>query len=214
MATASETGKGLAWERVGLVVLAAGGSTRMGRPKALVPLAELPLLEHVLESPAVRRLGDVVVVLGHHAEAIRPIVHRCRCRAVVNPEPDRGRTGSIQAGLAALGPEILAALLQPVDCPLILPATWQALLDALGNAEVAIPSHCGEHGHPPLVSRTLFARVAAAGPDEPLRDILRGPGVRRRFVEVPDAGVLMNVDRPEDLAPLEDLYASRCSGEC
>jgi molybdenum cofactor cytidylyltransferase len=211
MGTSDKASGTLLLDHVGLLVLAAGASTRMGCPKALAPLAGLPLLEHVLAPALLRRFGAVVVVLGHHADAIRPIAERCRFRHVTNPDPDRGRTGSIQTGLAALGPEIRAAFVQPVDCPLILSRTYLELLDALGPADVAIPSHYGEHGHPPLVARAVFSRILAAAPDEPLRDIFQSPGIRRQFVEVHDSGVLMNVDRPEDLPVLEDLYASRRS---
>jgi molybdenum cofactor cytidylyltransferase len=209
MDVSDEAPGGLLLGQVGLVVLAAGASARMGCPKALAPLAGLPLLEHVLGAPLVRRFGAAVVVLGHQADAIRPIAERCRCRHVTNPDPDRGRTGSLQAGLAALAPEIRAAFVQPVDCPLVLARTYLRLLDALGTADVAIPSWRGEHGHPPLVARAVFPRIFAAAPDEPLREILRSPGIRRQIVEVDDRGVLMNVDRPEDLPRLEDLYASR-----
>lgn len=209
MTSPSGASSGLALEQIALVVLAAGRSTRLGSPKALLALDGRPLLEHLLAAPLLRRLGDVVVVLGHHAEAIRPIVERSTFRHLLNPDPDRGRTNSIQTGLAALGPEIQAVFLQPVDCPLVLPETYLALIEAIGSAEVVIPSLHGEHGHPPLFSRALFALILAAGPDEPLRDVFQSSGVRRRFVEVHDAGVLVNVNHPEDLQELEDLYAAR-----
>ena len=209
----NETRETVQVDRVALVVLAAGRSSRMGYPKPLVPLAGLPLLEHVLGTPLVRHFGDVVVVLGHCADAIRPIVARCRYRHILNPQPELGRTTSIQAGLAALGPDILAAFIQPVDCPLILPRTYEALIASIESADVAIPSYYGEHGHPPLLSRSIFPRILAADGNEPLCDILRCPTVCRRFVEVHDIGVLMNINHPEDLPGLEDLYASRCSGE-
>jgi molybdenum cofactor cytidylyltransferase len=184
---------------VAVVILAAGNSTRMGSCKALIPLAGRPLIEHVLSSAFVRRLGEAIVVLGHEAEQIRPVAERFRCRCVLNPDPDRGRTGSVQAGLAVLGPEILAAFIQPVDCPLIREETYLALIDALGHAQVAIPCHQGAHGHPPLMSRAVFPRILAAGPEELLRDLLHSSAIQRAFVEVNDAGVLLNLNRPEDI---------------
>jgi CTP:molybdopterin cytidylyltransferase MocA len=196
-------------DRIALIVLAAGRSTRMGAPKALVELDGRPLLEHLLSPSLLRKFGDVVVVLGHHAEALRPVVERSGHRHVVNTDPDRGRTGSVQAGLAALRGTVDAAFVQPVDCPLVAAETYAALLEVLPSVDVVIPSCQGRHGHPPLISAGLFPRILAAGPDEPLRDILLESGVRRRYVEVNDPGVLLNVDRPEDLDQLAELYNAR-----
>ena len=196
------------FDRLALVVLAAGQSSRMGRPKALIELDGRTLLEHMLTRPVLDALGDVVVVLGHHADALRPIVERCNRRHVLNDEPDRGRTGSIQCGLQALRPDIEGVFLQPVDCPLVMPDTFHTLAGHLGEADVVIPTHHGQGGHPPLFAARLFEAIAAAGPDQPLRDILSAPDVSRGTIELDDPGVLLNVDRPEDLAALHELYAA------
>jgi len=207
-----------------LVVLAAGRSTRMGTPKALVQFEGRPLLEHLLAPALIREFGDVVVVLGHHADALRPIVDRLGYRHVMNPDPDRGRTGSVQAGLRALRPAVRAVFVQGVDCPLILPGTYLALAAAIGSADVVIPSYRGNHGHPPLISAAMIPRILAAGPDESLRDLLQAGGTGStsslrvgtaptcRFVEVDDPGALVNIDRPEDLPLLAALVAGRRRG--
>jgi CTP:molybdopterin cytidylyltransferase MocA len=181
----------------------------MGASKALVPLEGRPLLEHLLAAPLLREFGAVVVVLGHDAAAVIPVVNRCGYPHVVNPDPDRGRTGSVQVGLEALRPAIRAVFVQPVDCPLVLPETYLALAGGIGPADVAIPRYGGRGGHPPLVSAQLMPRVLAAGADEPLRNLLEAPGVRRRLVDVDDPGVLANVDRPEELEALVALYHAR-----
>jgi molybdenum cofactor cytidylyltransferase len=108
----------------------------------------------------------------------------------------------VRAGVGAI-------FVQPVDCPIILPETYLALAELIPSFDVVIPSYRGRHGHPPLISSSVFPRIAAAAPDEPLRDVLRAQGIRRRYVEVDDPGVLVNVDRPEDLKELADLYAAR-----
>jgi CTP:molybdopterin cytidylyltransferase MocA len=177
----------------------------MGSAKALAELHGRPLLEHLLAAAIVGEFGDVVVVLGHHAGALRPVVERLGHRHAVNPNPDRGRTGSVQVGLDAVRGGIEAVFLQPVDCPIILAETYRALAKSIASFDVAIPSVGGKHGHPPLVASSVVPRIMAAGPDEPLRDVLRSAGVRRRYVEVRDPGVLVNVDRPEDLSRLAAL---------
>lgn len=181
----------------------------MGTPKALVELEGRPLLEHLLAPRLLRQFADVVVVLGHHAEPLRPIVNAHGYRYTMNLDPDRGRMSSVQTGLRALGTGVRAAFLQPVDCPLVLPATYQALASALGTAEVAIPVHEGKHGHPPLFSTALVPRIMDAGPDQPLCEILQAPDVHRVFVEVDDQGILLNVNEPRDLEQLKDICARR-----
>ena len=121
---------------------------------------------------------------------------------------------------------------------MILPETYLALAAAIGPCEVVIPSYRGKHGHPPLFSAALIPEILAAGPDEPLRDLLQAgchgdvgchgdacvamnasdmptlrvgmapSGVRCRVVEVDDPGVLVNIDRPEDLSSLAAAYAA------
>lgn len=181
----------------------------MGFPKALARLNGRPLLEHLLDPPLLRQLGDVLVVLGRHADALEPVVKEMGYRCVVNPRPDRGRTGSVQVGLNAIGPGIHAVFIQPVDCPIVAPETFMALAGAVGSAEVLVPSFGGRGGHPPLISRAMFRRILAVDPDEPLRNLFRDPGVRRRYLEVDDPGVLVNVDRPDDLRQLTELLAKR-----
>ncbi|MHC4401838.1 MAG: nucleotidyltransferase family protein [Planctomycetota bacterium] len=193
-----------------LVVLAAGRSTRMGVLKPLVEVDGRPLLEHLLAVPWLRRLGEVVVVLGHHADRVRPVVDRSAYRHVVNPDPDRGRTSSVQSGLAALRPGLRAVFVQPVDCPMVWPTTYGALAEAMSAADVAVPTHRGRHGHPPLVSARIVPAIQAADADEPLRRLLKAPGVGRVCVEVDDPGVLLNVDRPEDLEQLRSVYTAWC----
>jgi len=212
MAPSNDSSTGSPLASIALVVLAAGRSTRMGSPKPLLPLEGRPLLEHLLAASLVREFREVVVVLGHDAAAVLPVVDRCGCRHVVNPDPDRGRTSSVQVGLEALGGAVSAVFVQPVDCPLVLPETYLALAGAIGTTgavDVAIPQYRGHSGHPPLLSAALVPRVLAAGPDEPLRTLLEAPGVRRELVDVDDPGVLVNVDRPEDLPPLAELYRAR-----
>jgi molybdenum cofactor cytidylyltransferase len=192
----------LALHDIAILVLAAGQSTRMGSPKALIAHEGRPLIEHLLAPPLLREFGDVVVVLGHHADVVRIAVERCGYRHVVNPDPDRGRTGSVQAGLRVLGAAVRAVFIHPVDCPIIRPQTYVSLAAAIGPADVVIPC-CGEQrGHPPLLAARIIPRILAAAPDEPLRNLWQAPDIDCLFVAVDDQGVLLNIDRPEDLQTL------------
>jgi len=200
---------GLTLDRIALVVLAAGASTRMGSPKALVTFEGRALLEHLLSPHLLDRLADAVVVLGHHCDRVRPVAERIGCRWVLNPGPDRGRMTSIQVGLVAIPPHIDAVFLQGVDCPLVRLATYEQLAAQLGGADVAIPRYQGCDGHPSLFSTRLVPRIVDVPADESLRNVLYSGDVRRITVDVDDPGVLLNIDRPEDLDQLAVVWRRR-----
>ena len=114
---------------VSAIVLAAGESARMGRPKPLVPLSGRPLLSHVMSAVRGSRAGDVVVVLGHEAERVRREVPLDGARVVVNSRFAEGMSTSIRAGVNAVAPTSRAFLIVLGDEPLVTSATLDALID-------------------------------------------------------------------------------------
>jgi len=134
------------------VILAAGASRRMGRPKQLLPVGGRPLLEGVVAQACASRLDEVVVVLGAAAEAVRAGVAMGRARVVVNDDHAAGMSSSLRAGLAALGPEVDRAVVilgdQP-DVPASLLDELLALQERSGLPSAAL-SFDGLL-HPPVV---------------------------------------------------------------
>ncbi|MEX1363113.1 MAG: nucleotidyltransferase family protein [Nannocystaceae bacterium] len=188
------------------VVLAAGASTRMGRPKALLRWRGRPFVSHAIEQARWAGACPVVVVQG---AVPLPDDARPGARLVHNEAWAEGPLGSLQAGLRVLvdddgtGP---AALVLTVDRPHIAAATLRALADAFGRDPSAIwqPQHGDRRGHPILYPADLVAQVLALRATETPRDLLARPPVaaRRRSVAVDDPAVLDNLDRPEDLERL------------
>jgi len=180
------------------IVLAAGASSRMGSPKALLDVRGRPAVERVVAALRDGGAGEIVVVVGRHAGEIRAGADLRGVRVVDNPDWARGRTSSVQRGLAALPPGAEWALLALVDMPLVRPDTVRALLSARrGDADALVPVHDGRRGHPIALRRTLFAAIAALGPDAPLHDVIRA--ARRADVPVDDPGVLVDFDEPGDV---------------
>jgi nicotine blue oxidoreductase len=170
---------------IAAVVLAAGAATRFGGPKQAI------LLPYVLASVASADLDDVVVVLGAHDAEVEGV------RVVVAPDWASGPGASLRAGLAALGPEVEAAVVCLADGPLLSPeairrvaAAWRA-----GVADVVAASYGGVRGHPVCLGRAAWGGVPDAG----------GRALDAALVPCDDLGAPDDVDTAGDLDRLGPL---------
>jgi molybdenum cofactor cytidylyltransferase len=182
------------------LILAAGESRRMGRDKALLSYRGQSFLKTVLDGLVEAGIGQVTVVLGHHAEVIQRELNLACARVVVNREYTRGQTSSLQLGLASAAvdnPE--AIILCLVDHPAISREVIKKLKQEFEPARppVLIPTYKGERGHPVVISRTLFPELLSLHAEEPANTIIRKFRAGTRFVEVGDPGILLDVDDPE-----------------
>src|ERR1043165_7372108 len=110
-------------EMTSAIVLAAGASSRMGRPKALLRGGGRPAVEAVCATLAAGGAEDIVVVVGRHADEIRAGAELRGLRVVFNARGETGRTSSVQTGLAAVDADAEWALLALVDMPFVRPGT-------------------------------------------------------------------------------------------
>ena len=195
---------------VSAIVLAAGESARMGRPKPLVPLAGRPLLSHVLSSVRGSRVAEVVVVLGHEAERVRREVPLDGARVIVNPRFAEGMSTSIRAGVRAAAPASRAFLLVLGDEPLVASATLDALIDrwTVTGAKILIPTFHGTRGNPVLLDRSLAAEVEAIAGDQGCRAMFPDHADEIAEVAVEDPGVLIDVDTEEQVARVDAALES------
>lgn len=144
------------------ILLAAGESKRMGRPKALLPWRGGTLIEYLVAELLAAGVDDVVVVLGHDAEALRPHVP-AEARVVVNEAYREGRASSLRAGAAALpdsaGPIVVLGVDQPRPRSVV-----RRLLDAQARSgrSVTVPVSDGHRGHPAVLSSALLPELRAA----------------------------------------------------
>jgi molybdenum cofactor cytidylyltransferase len=184
------------------LVLAAGEGQRMGGNKALLDLGGTPALLRLLETARAAGVGQPIAVLGHEADRVRPLLDGLPVTPVVNPEPDRGQTSSVQAALAAVPATASGVLVWPVDLILVTVEDVAAIAGAARDhpqATVVLPSHGGRSGHPAFLRRSLFAAVLALPPEVPLHTLVRGERDRTYFVERPTDSVLRDVNRTTDL---------------
>jgi molybdenum cofactor cytidylyltransferase len=171
----------------------------MGRPKALLEYDGRTFLDRLvwLCGP---HCESIVVVVGHHAGAIRAAVALPpNARFAGNPDPDRGMLSSLQTGLAAL-PAGSDFLFTPVDLPAVAPATVARLCAAFHKSAppIVIPRHAGRRGHPVLCGGPLASEFLELPDDAQARDVIEAHAGDILYVEVDDAGVVTDIDHPED----------------
>jgi len=148
------------------VVLAAGTSSRLGRPKQLLELEGRPLVQHAVDAAADAGLDEVIVVLGHAAERIRAAVRLPNnVRAVLNPDYALGQSTSVASGLKACRPDAEAAAIMVADQPGLGSEVIAEVVRAFvkGEAPVVRATWGGTPGHPVVVARPTWERWLEAG---------------------------------------------------
>ncbi|MEX2247822.1 MAG: nucleotidyltransferase family protein [Dehalococcoidia bacterium] len=189
--------------RISAVILAAGESTRMGRPKALVAWGGVPLLRYHLDQlAAIDEIAEIIVVSGHAAEEVEALAAGApSARAVRNDAYRSGKVSSILAGVAAIDAGADALLLMAVDQP--RPAALvRALIAAYAasRAAIVLPAHEGRRGHPLVFDRALFGELREIREETlGVRALLDAHAGEARVVEWADASVLLDVNTPADL---------------
>lgn len=190
------------------LVLAAGASRRMGRPKQLLEVDGRPLLEGVVAHACASGLDDVLVVLGANADAVLSGVDLGRARTVINPNHAEGLSSSLLAGLAALGPEVDRAVVILGDQPAISAGLLNDLLDR--QTAAGLPAAALSFNgllHPPVVlARELWAGMSELRGDVGCRALIRAYPDRVAAVQVAaDTHHPIDVDTPEDYERLTEV---------
>ena len=182
------------------VVLAAGDSSRMGYPKALLPIGSHTFLSLVLETLGSACPGDVTVVIGRHADEIRSRTVNPNVRFVVNPRPELGQISSIQLALRSLEPDCAGCLLWPVDQPMVSVSLVRALIGMFRDSEawVVIPACRGKRGHPAIFRRELFQELLGWPEGQSPKELIRRHSAQTLLLPTEETAILEDVDTPED----------------
>jgi molybdenum cofactor cytidylyltransferase len=186
------------------IVLAAGASTRMGSPKALLRAGDRTFIRTILDTLREAGVPDAVVVVRAGQDGVAAEVAAAGFgRTVVNSRAVEGQLSSLLAGLNAIDrPGVDAALVTLVDVPLATAGGIRLLLARAASSPAPIlrAVHRGEHGHPVIFKRRVFEDLRAADPARGAKAVVRAAGVED--VETGDPGVVDDIDTPEDYARL------------
>jgi molybdenum cofactor cytidylyltransferase len=188
------------------IVLAAGKSSRMGRPKALLPIGSTgdTFLTRILQVLRDGGITRAVVVVGGDASAVRATLPADDefLRVVENPNYEEGQLTSLLRGLsAAEEDDVEAVMVTLVDLPLISAATVRAVLDAYRRspgAPVVRPRRGNRRGHPAIFHRRLFAELRNANPSAGAKPVVHAHAAQEVSVDVTDDGSFTDIDTPEE----------------
>jgi molybdenum cofactor cytidylyltransferase len=193
------------------LLLAAGESARMGRPKALLPWQGGTLVEFQVEQLLAGGIARVVLVLGHEAEAVRGVAFPlARTTIVLNRDYATGKTSSVRAGMDAIPEDADAVLVLAVDQP--RPAGFIRRLrqaHETSDALITVPSFGGRHGHPTIFSRELFPEIRDIREEtQGLRAVRHRHRARTQVIETATRIPLIDINTPDEYQDALAFFAS------
>jgi molybdenum cofactor cytidylyltransferase len=192
------------------VVLSAGESSRMGRPKALLPIEGQRFIERIIRVIGKSRVGRTIVVLGHHAAQLRGQIEHLPVEVVINPDYQSGQLSSLQAAIRYIKNDDRCdgMLVHLVDHPFIDTALVDALIQGFYQTRglIVVPRYRGKRGHPVIFSRDLFEELLNAPPDQGAKAVVNAHRRETLEIEWQDEGITLDIDTPE-------LYRQHVRGE-
>ncbi len=182
------------------IVLAAGQSQRMGKPKPLLRFENTTFLEQIICVLRRSMVDRVTVVLGAKAEMIADSVDLSQIKVVVNADYQQGQLSSVIAGLKETPADTEAIALCLVDNPLITPGIVDRIVEVFEQTRnpIVLPTFNGKRGHPALFSRVLFEDLLNAPPETGARHVVHTHEDQIVEVEMSDDAVLAKIDTPDE----------------
>ena len=185
---------------IAAIILAAGQSKRMGRPKMLLPWGETTVLEQVIATFKAAGVEEVLVVTGGDRKQVETLVGDS-ARTAFNPEFAKGEMlSSVQAGLARIKPGTEAVLIALGDQPQVRERSVRLVIEEYrkSGASIVVPSFQMRRGHPWLVARRHWDEILRMRSPESLREFLNRHTDEIHYVSIEDECILQDLDTPED----------------
>jgi molybdenum cofactor cytidylyltransferase len=195
---------------ISAVVLSAGESSRMGRPKALLPIDGQTFIERIVGALTASGLTRIVVVIGFNADELRRQIEHLPVEIVVNPDYKLGQLSSLQTAIRLVerDKECEGILVHLVDHPYIDPDLVRVMLQRFAEVRplIVVPRHQGKRGHPVLFSRGLFAELLSAPLEEGAKAVVNAHAGETLEIDTDEVGITLDIDTPE-------LYRQHVKGE-
>ena len=192
--------------RIGVLLLAAGQSRRMGGPnKLLAEIDGVPMVARVAQRLLASRSRPIIAVLGNQADAVDAALGKLPVERVRNPDFAAGLSTSLKRGIATLPPELDGVIVCLGDMPLISGRHLDRLIAAFNPLEgrtIIVPTRRGKRGNPVLWSKRFFAQMTELAGDVGAKHLIGEHADLVAEVEMDDDAVLVDIDTPEALDAL------------
>jgi molybdenum cofactor cytidylyltransferase len=187
------------------VILSAGRSERMGRPKALLEIGGRTFLEKIVELATDAGLKPIKIVVSYHGDNIKTRHPKFAGMLLENDQPELGQLHSLHLALRSLPGRCSGVVVFLVDHPRVKPETLDRMIAEFqsGPAEIVLPVHAGRRGHPVIFGRGVFPDLLAAPLCEGAREVVHSRSEVIAEVEVDDPGIHADIDTPSDYEELK-----------
>jgi molybdenum cofactor cytidylyltransferase len=184
-------------EKTAGVLLAAGGSNRLGYPKQLISFQGIPLISHMISVIKKGGIDDLFVVVGSHSEAIISCIKE-NVQIIHNPNWEEGLSASIRSALAVIEKEYDAAMVFIIDQPYLHPALIIKMLATvkMSQTKIIAARAAGQQTHPVVYRRDIYPDLLSLKGDRGGKEIIRKN--RISWVDWPDPAILQDIDTPAD----------------
>ena len=181
------------------IILAAGDSSRMGTPKALLDYNGKNFLETICTNMRAAGIYDITVVLGTHAEEIQKNWPGNCETVLINPKPADGQISSLKLALQNMPKYAKTAIMALVDQPMVPDTVYKDLVDAWQKTPggIIIPRHNGKRGHPIVLDSAVWPLCFEAPLDKGLHWVTHHEKVTVTDLDVADVTVIQDIDTPK-----------------
>lgn len=185
---------------INAIVLAAGESKRMGKPKPLLRFGDTTFLGQIVSVLQLSKVDRITVVLGAEAETVQRSVDLSGTDVVINKEYRKGQLSSLIAGLRSVPPETDAILLCLVDNPFVTSEIVNRMVSAFRETKdaIVVPVFNKKRGHPAMFPRSLFEALLNAPAQEGARHVVYSNEEKVREIETSESAVRVGIDTPAD----------------
>ena len=195
---------------IAAVVLSAGESSRMGRPKALLPIEGETFIGRIVASLKQTQVGKIIVVLGHNSDLLAAAIRPLAVDILINTNYKLGQLSSLQVAVRKLLPDADCdgMLVHLVDHPYIDASLVDRMIQQFyeSKKDIVVPRCRGKRGHPVLFSRALFGELLDAPMDQGAKAVVNAHGNGTLEIDTDEKGITVDIDTPE-------LYRQHVKGE-
>jgi molybdenum cofactor cytidylyltransferase len=193
------------------IILAAGESTRFGRPKQLLQLKGRCLVEWVLDAALASELSRIILVLGYaHQKILQALgkkLRHAKLQIEINPHYQKGQGHSLRVGLSSVINAFPAVMFLLADQPLVDAATINCLLNNFWSADkdIGVPTFGGKRGNPSIFRQKFYKHIMKIKGDIGARQIIKAHPEQVLEIEIKNPLIFSDVDTPEDFETINKL---------